>query len=1057
MFGRGFDSPRLHFVSHKCMRRSVVVLAFLLMMVSAIAIGRPDDYRTQDMDGPFRELFALGVQCYRSGNYQDALDIFMRCKDADERSPDVHHFRKERLWRIRHGYVHSWIFHCRLHIEPEACIAEFEKEFVNISSTSDFAPPIDRNLTCVLDSIEAYSSEFENQIPLYLELVRRIFGEDTPEYAYFLVKCGNKVARNSARAIDFFSQALNIYTREFGEYDMARVHVLDNMAVLYSLADDKATLAALYEDALQTCERTFGEKSTIYPVFYDEIIDAYMQIDNHQKAVHYLEKQYKLGLFPDFLDKSDVLFRWASEVVQLGDSVDGKSAYEQAVAIIEAGVEADSALATPKTRSLLVKYLLHTNRRSEAITYLKQEMEEGKVRNMGNCELLVRELYKENDDQQTLEAIDKWISIIEESRPSALILHQYVSLYKSLIKASKLKATIFINRNEYAKALQTWQDCLELIDRRDSIRASEFWQTTIHQYYYGQVLLWHAQVLNMMGLKTEAAHEIKDGTAHLITDFLTDMIPKSARDREQHWASSQIRYEKNIPILVLQNMEKESIETLYNILLFTKGLLLNTEHEMARFFHETDNIKELELYLQLQSDRRLLSDLEERPDANMLTFKMDSLRRRIRFNEKDLLRLLDYDKSNDVKNSVVSRLQTDWQEVRNALKRNEMAVEFVVVPFKADSVVYVALTLKKNYDSPHITILFEQHQLENLSSRNADDLEVIYNLVWQPLSKEFSNTERIYFSAYGLLHQLGIEHLPQMSSFACYRLSSTRELIRPYDHSEAISAVLYGGLQYELSEVEMAAVTEQQKKLNKDKVVSNVRSYRGATMGLTPLEGSRQEVETIAQLMCLQSKVSTSSLLMGENGTEGSFKALSGQGYTLLHLSTHGFYAPPEEREATSDESANEGFLQEDLLLSNSGLFMSGADNYLLDGQEQPDGNDGVLTAKEISRLDLQGLNMVVLSACETALGDVSKSEGVYGLQRGFKKAGAESILMSLWKVDDDATCMLMTEFYKNWIQKGKNKHDALQEAMKTVRSHKEKGWDEPKYWAAFILLDGLD
>ena len=115
-----------------------------------------------------------------------------------------------------------------------------------------------------------------------------------------------------------------------------------------------------------------------------------------------------------------------------------------------------------------------------------------------------------------------------------------------------------------------------------------------------------------------------------------------------------------------------------------------------------------------------------------------------------------------------------------------------------------------------------------------------------------------------------------------------------------------------------------------------------------------------------------------------------------------------------------------------------------------------ILRENFVSRLDLRGLELVCLSACETGLGDIS-SEGVFGLQRGFKKAGAQSILMSLWKVDDEATCLLMTEFYKNWMEAGKTKHDALELAKQTVRSHKEKGWDDPKYWAAFILLDALD
>lgn len=113
---------------------------------------------------------------------------------------------------------------------------------------------------------------------------------------------------------------------------------------------------------------------------------------------------------------------------------------------------------------------------------------------------------------------------------------------------------------------------------------------------------------------------------------------------------------------------------------------------------------------------------------------------------------------------------------------------------------------------------------------------------------------------------------------------------------------------------------------------------------------------------------------------------------------------------------------------------------------------DGVLTAREIEELDLRGLDLITLSACETGNGAVS-GDGVFGLQRGFKKAGAKSILMSLWKVNDKATCVLMSEFYRNWAN-GTNMHDALEIAKRKVRE--TKGWEDPIYWAAFILLDAF-
>ena len=155
-----------------------------------------------------------------------------------------------------------------------------------------------------------------------------------------------------------------------------------------------------------------------------------------------------------------------------------------------------------------------------------------------------------------------------------------------------------------------------------------------------------------------------------------------------------------------------------------------------------------------------------------------------------------------------------------------------------------------------------------------------------------------------------------------------------------------------------------------------------------------------------------------------------------------------------------------------------------------PEGvDDGILTAKEISSLDLRGLDLVVLSACQTGLGEIT-GDGVFGLQRGFKKAGANALIMSLWKVDDDATQMLMSRFYKNLIA-GKSKYESLREAQRYVREFEQtietkettsghrpvtarereearkkeqkqttyktvKPYRDPKYWAAFILLDGI-
>ena len=191
---------------------------------------------------------------------------------------------------------------------------------------------------------------------------------------------------------------------------------------------------------------------------------------------------------------------------------------------------------------------------------------------------------------------------------------------------------------------------------------------------------------------------------------------------------------------------------------------------------------------------------------------------------------------------------------------------------------------------------------------------------------------------------------------------------------------------------------------------------------------------------------------------EESFKALAGKNIGIIHLATHGFYWSEEDAEDRSYVSFltnmnNKMQTFEDKALLRSGLFFSGA-NIGLAGEELPDDiEDGVLTAKELSAMNLGNVDMVVMSACQSGLGETS-GEGVFGLQRGFKLAGANTLLMSLWKVDDTATRLLMTEFY-NHLLRGYSKIEALKKAQMYVRI--QAGYEDHEFWAGFILLDGLN
>ena len=143
--------------------------------------------------------------------------------------------------------------------------------------------------------------------------------------------------------------------------------------------------------------------------------------------------------------------------------------------------------------------------------------------------------------------------------------------------------------------------------------------------------------------------------------------------------------------------------------------------------------------------------------------------------------------------------------------------------------------------------------------------------------------------------------------------------------------------------------------------------------------------------------------------------------------------------------------------MTHSGLLFAGA-NATLHNETLPYNlEDGILTSQEITSLDFRKVDLVVLSACQTALGDMT-GDGVFGLQRGFKKAGAKTLLMSLWKVDDTATQILMTRFFTNYLSgdtKGQ-KRASFVKAQQYLRACDGGKYDNPVYWAAFIMLDAL-
>jgi CHAT domain-containing protein len=190
----------------------------------------------------------------------------------------------------------------------------------------------------------------------------------------------------------------------------------------------------------------------------------------------------------------------------------------------------------------------------------------------------------------------------------------------------------------------------------------------------------------------------------------------------------------------------------------------------------------------------------------------------------------------------------------------------------------------------------------------------------------------------------------------------------------------------------------------------------------TDLPKTENEINDIGQILTTEGW--EVNRFLGGRASEHQVKAQDSPG--ILHIATHGFFRVARGSHA----------------LLQSGLILAGVNSSAQNLE------DGVLTAYEATSLKLDSTLLVVLSACETGLGEVRNGEGVYGLQRGFLVAGSRYILMSLWKVEDEATSELMTGFYKYWLG-GNDIHLALRKAQDNLR----KKYAHPYYWGGFILL----
>ncbi|MEM9329601.1 MAG: CHAT domain-containing tetratricopeptide repeat protein, partial [Bacteroidota bacterium] len=516
--------------------------------------------------------------------------------------------------------------------------------------------------------------------------------------------------------------------------------------------------------------------------------------------------------------------------------------------------------------------------------------------------------------------------------------------------------------------------------------------------------------------------KVMDYSMAFVNEFFP---PMSEVEKTKYWETLKNRFYRYYNF-ALQHYQAQDdlLEQMINFRLATKGLLLNTTTKIKNTILASGDEELIELYKQWQDQKRTLAiyysfSKEEMVEQNI---NLDSLERAANESERQLSATSVAFAEGMVPKSV------DYEAISSQLGASEAIVEMVHLPSFdrsfTGSYQYVALVLTKD-QNPDVVLLDNGDELDGryykyyknaVKNKFAD--EYSFAKYWSPLEAKLAGRTRIFFSPDGVYNQINMHtlrdtdgtYLIEAKDFRT--IGNPRDLLASKNLSEGTNdAFLLGFPTYGSDKIPLLPGTQKE--------LAEVKSS---------LVAGKYQVTDVTQ----------------QEANEETLKRITSP--KVLHIATHGFFM----KDVTS--KSNVFGVQVDYAKNNpllrSGLMLAGASPV---GQSTSfsEEEDGTLTAYEATNLQLDNTDLVVLSACETGQGDISSGEGVYGLQRAFEVAGADKLIMSLWKVDDAATQQLMSTFYQQWIQSG----EEVAVAFRTAQLELMQKYPEPYYWGAFLVV----
>jgi CHAT domain-containing protein len=518
--------------------------------------------------------------------------------------------------------------------------------------------------------------------------------------------------------------------------------------------------------------------------------------------------------------------------------------------------------------------------------------------------------------------------------------------------------------------------------------------------------------------------------------FIKGYFPAlSEREKAKYWNTIKGDFEfyNTLAFSQLEDF-RDLTSKVYNYQLLTKALLLSSSIKIReRIQNSTDEQLKTQYNTWLQKKELLTLALSMSP-TQLTENEIDpaALNQEVERLEKSL------SQQSELFGQSFDDKRITFEDVKKSLKPNEVAVEMVRFRFFdhtfKDSIIYAALYLKNDFSKPKATILSDGTRMEtryfkyyrNAIIGKVPD-EYSYQEFWEPIQKDLGQVSTIYLSADGVYNQINLEAIP------------TPDGKYVLDNSNIV-------LVSNTKDLYLNKLKSRPKADNTASMFGNPTFYAAnATGNIASLPGTEREISQVDFL--LKQKGWNTQGYVENTATEEKIKNINSP--KIFHVATHGFYKPSTDADQ-NNVTSNEAQLAQNPLM-RTGLLFRGAGDLLQKTDYNYNMENGILTAYEAMNLNLDRTDLVVLSACETGLGELQAGEGVYGLQRAFLVAGAKVLIMSMFKVDDEATQKLMLKFYQKWLNSG-NMRQSFLDAKKELRDE----YPEPIYWGAFMMI-GLE